>query len=161
MSQIHTSCYRLSQDTPSIQVQLICISSLSQMSHSACTLGQLVKQSQKPRLGWSTTEMEQRQWGAEEISHRKAASEFKTLTKQHYLKPQTCCWTRQGDYSHNKNYSCAQGNNGLCDSGSQEHFIINIDISPWFLVPRVTFQKISWTNHCKTTKTVYQMAATD
>jgi len=45
--------------------------------------------------------------------------------------------------------------------GLQKHLNINIDISLQFLVLCVTFQKINWTNHCKATKTVYQMAATD
>ena len=160
MSQMGASCYGLSRDTRSIQIQLMCISSLSQMSHSAWTLGQLVKQSQKPYLGLLTTEMKQRRRGAEEISHWKAVLEFNPLTKLH-LKTQTRCWTRREDYSQNSNYSCSQGNNGLSDPRPENHLNINMDISPQFLVPCVTFQKISWTNHCKTTKTVYQMAATD
>lgn len=45
--------------------------------------------------------------------------------------------------------------------GLKKHLNINMDISPRFLVLCITFQKISWTNHCKTTETVYQMAATD
>lgn len=135
----------------------MCISSLSQMSHSACTLGQRL---QKPCLRWSTTETKRRQRGAEEISHWKAASEFHPLTKRR-LKTQTRCWTRQGDYSHISNYSCAQGNNDSSDPRPESHLNINMDISPRFLVLCVTFQKIGWTNHCKPTKTVYQMAATD
>lgn len=126
MSQMDTSCYGLSQ---SIQVQLLCFSSHSQMSHPACTLRQLVKESQKPCLGWSTTETKQRQRGAEEISHWKAASEFNLLTKRR-LKTRTHCWTRQGDYSHNSSYSCGQGNKGSSDLRPENHLNIKMDISP-------------------------------
>lgn len=94
---------------------------LPDVSHSACTWGQLVKRSQQPCLGWSTTEMKQRQRGAEETRHWEATSEFNFLTKQ-CLKTQTYSSVRQRAYSQNSNYSYAQGNNGLSDPRPQEAF---------------------------------------
>lgn len=87
----------------------------------------------------------------------KLHQEFNPLTKRH-LKTQTCCWTKL--LTQFKLLMCP-ANNGWSDPRPENHLNINMDISPQFLVLCVTFQKISWTNHCKITKTVYQMVATD
>jgi len=102
--------------------------------------------------------MKQRQRGAEEFSHWKAALEFNT--DQRVLKnPNQLLIKARGLLTQLKLVVWA-GHMSLI-LGLEKHLNINMDISPQFLAPCVTFQKISWTNHCKTTKTVYQMAATD
>lgn len=70
--------------------------------------------------GWSSTETNYRQRGGEEISHWKAASEFNPLIPKQHLKTQNCCWKRQGDHSHNSNYSCAQVKTDPCKFQPQE-----------------------------------------
>lgn len=127
----------------------MCISSLSQMSHSACTLGQLVKQSQKPCLDGQAQKQIRGREALRKSVTGKLHQTLTLLSPNSTLRPKTAAEKDKGITHTTQITHGVRAKTVPVNLRLKKHFNINMDIFPC-----VTFQKISWTNHCKPTKTV-------